>query len=343
MDARVERILRNVIRDPAYSIIVTDEKGITLYVNQSFTDVTGYTNDDMIGKKPGEVLQGIDTESDVKQKLSKDLAALKPTHVKITNYDKEGQKLYFILDIRPSFETMADGSLSHIGFVGIQTDVRESTHDDFYRDRITSTFLTEIAEMKNLIGLMQHDVRDALSGVIAMDSLGMSDHQYTMNAINNCMKIIKRCTMKTDSTNVKSIVDDIIKDVNYRAVSKGITLVNRVPGHIYMFINAGYLFIILRNFIINAIKYGYPHTKVTVSEAMWDVESYITVTDQGDPFSQDIIDKLMTQKSGEIKGTHSIQNGSRSSFIMCRNLLELYGYHIKIISNQQGTHILVGK
>ncbi len=50
------------------AIVVTDEKGLVLWVNKGFTTISGYELDEVIGKKPGDLLQGKGTNlSDIKR------------------------------------------------------------------------------------------------------------------------------------------------------------------------------------------------------------------------------------------------------------------------------------
>lgn len=339
MNEKIIKILRNALHEPAFSLIVSGTDGNTLYVNAPFTDATGFTLEDMIGRKPGAVLQGAETEKDMVNQMHRDLSALRPTHVRVTNYTKAGRKLIFILDIQPVFDNG-----EHIGFVGIQQDISDSSQDDYYRYHVSNKFLMEITQIRNLLGLVQHDIRDALSGVIMRDQLGILDHAYTMEAVNTCLKITERCSVKSETSYVRNLVDDIFCDVQYRAASKRINLVNQVQDDVEMKISAGYLFIVLRNYIINAIKFGYADSTVTVSQH----ESYLSVADQGPGMSEDLIETLLTQEAGEIHEPRSrspqdtTQCGSRTSFIMCRNLLALHGYQVKIQSSSQGTQILVG-
>jgi len=45
---------------------------VIIYVNQAFTDLTGYSADEVLGKTPG-LLQGPETEKTVIDRLSDDL------------------------------------------------------------------------------------------------------------------------------------------------------------------------------------------------------------------------------------------------------------------------------
>jgi PAS domain S-box-containing protein len=76
------------------SIMVTkataDHKNsVIIYVNQAFSNLTGYSADEVIGKTPG-LLQGPETESGVKERLSEDLKNNRTFHGNTINYRKDG-------------------------------------------------------------------------------------------------------------------------------------------------------------------------------------------------------------------------------------------------------------
>lgn len=70
----------------------TDEHGASqvVYVNPQFTELTGYTSEEVLGKTPG-MLQGPDTDQAVLDRLEDDLANDRTFHGKTTNYRKNGE------------------------------------------------------------------------------------------------------------------------------------------------------------------------------------------------------------------------------------------------------------
>ena len=76
------------------SVMVTrasDEHGASevVYVNPQFTELTGYTMEEVLGETPG-MLQGPDTDQTVLQRLEDDLANDRTFHGRTTNYRKDG-------------------------------------------------------------------------------------------------------------------------------------------------------------------------------------------------------------------------------------------------------------
>lgn len=83
--------LANVTFD---SVMVTQassdpKESVVVYVNQAFTELTGYSADDVLGKTPG-LLQGPETDKAVTDRLADDLKNHRTFHGSTINYRKDG-------------------------------------------------------------------------------------------------------------------------------------------------------------------------------------------------------------------------------------------------------------
>lgn len=69
----------------------TDEPGASriVFVNRQFTELTGYTADEVVGETPG-MLQGERTDPEVLKRLADDLRAGRTFHGQTINYRKDG-------------------------------------------------------------------------------------------------------------------------------------------------------------------------------------------------------------------------------------------------------------
>ena len=69
--------------------------GKIIYINPAFTEMTGYSPDEVIGRSPG-VLQGPNTERAVLDKLAEQMRRGELFHGETVNYRKDGSE--FILE-----------------------------------------------------------------------------------------------------------------------------------------------------------------------------------------------------------------------------------------------------
>lgn len=105
-----------------HSIMVTEnlpgeEASTIVYVNDGFTDMTGYTAEDVMGETPG-MLQGPKTEQAVLDRLDERLQNGETFHGETVNYRKDGSEFIIEWKVAP---IVHDGEVTH--YVSVQRDV----------------------------------------------------------------------------------------------------------------------------------------------------------------------------------------------------------------------------
>ncbi len=110
---------------PHIAVILTDAQRRILWVNQSFTKLTGYAMSEVMGKVPGTFLQGPASELDVIERLKYHLQKNLPVKDTITNYRKNGEAYKCKLLIYPIFNP--GGKL--INFIAFEVDEKEVPDD----------------------------------------------------------------------------------------------------------------------------------------------------------------------------------------------------------------------
>ncbi len=100
------------------AVIVTNRSGEIMWVNIGFTNLCGYTLREVIGKKPGPILQGPRTDPETIIRLRQAIRAGQPWDGEILNYKKDGEGYGASLMIRPVHD---QGQL--VGFVGVSSEL----------------------------------------------------------------------------------------------------------------------------------------------------------------------------------------------------------------------------
>lgn len=114
----MQRMLSLVANETDNAVIIIDANGLVEYVNSGFERLTGYSLNEIKGKKPGHVLQGKETDPKTVEKIRHHLRGRTAFYDEILNYSKEGKPYWTSLSINP---VIKDGKL--LNFIAVQADI----------------------------------------------------------------------------------------------------------------------------------------------------------------------------------------------------------------------------
>jgi diguanylate cyclase (GGDEF)-like protein/PAS domain S-box-containing protein len=101
--------------------IITDVDGFIEWVNPGFERITGFTSAEVVGKRPGSVLQFEGTDLETVKQISSAIKNRQPIQTEILNRGKNGRVYWLNLDIQPLVTD--EGGL--VGFMAIESDITE--------------------------------------------------------------------------------------------------------------------------------------------------------------------------------------------------------------------------
>lgn len=130
-----------VARSTTDSLVITDARGQVEWVNEGFTRLTGYTLEDISGKKPGHVLRGEETDWETVESIKENLDAGLGFRTELVNYRKDGCKYWVALEVQPILDS--EGRL--VKWIGISRDIteRRTAEDNLAREK---AFLQRLIE-----------------------------------------------------------------------------------------------------------------------------------------------------------------------------------------------------
>jgi len=101
------------------AVIITDAAGRMEWVNDGFTRMTGFTFDEAMGRTPGSMLQGAETDPQTVEYMRRCLRRGEGFQVEIVNYSRDGRKYWVAAEVQPV--TDDHGAVRH--FVAIERDI----------------------------------------------------------------------------------------------------------------------------------------------------------------------------------------------------------------------------
>ncbi len=119
------KLLSLVANETDNSVVITGPEGLIEYVNPGFSRLTGYSLEQVIGKKPGTVLQGKHTSQETVARIREKLIAREPFYEEILNYSESDEPYWISLSINPVFGE--DGQLTK--FISVQANITDTKLD----------------------------------------------------------------------------------------------------------------------------------------------------------------------------------------------------------------------
>jgi PAS domain S-box-containing protein len=164
------RLLGSAVEQSKESILITDAQldlpgPRIVFVNPAFTQMTGYTAAEAIGKTP-RILQGPNTDQTVRQRLRQTLARGEAFHAEAINYRKDGTEFHIEWDIAPIRNTR--GAITH--FVSIQRDMtgRKRLEEQLIQSQ-------KLESVGKLAGGVAHEFNNIMTVIIGHCELLLND------------------------------------------------------------------------------------------------------------------------------------------------------------------------
>ena len=110
-------------------VVLTDAEGRTEWINEGFTRLTGYYLHEILGRRPGDFLQGPATDQTVVAEIGQQLARGEGLVRQLLNYHKSGRPYFVQFEIQPIIDNQ--GRVTN--FMAIESDVTDRVCDDLRR------------------------------------------------------------------------------------------------------------------------------------------------------------------------------------------------------------------
>ena len=179
------KTLSEVASRTANMVVITDADGRIEWVNAAFTRLTGYARDEVVGERPGALLQGPDTDPATVAMMRERIRNREGFATEVVNYTKSGERYVNQVDVRPVFDDA--GRLTN--FIAVQSDVTiDRDRADLLRQAKEDA--ETIAEEKGqFLASMSHEIRTPLNAVIGLTELllatDLSDQQRQYAQVAN--------------------------------------------------------------------------------------------------------------------------------------------------------------
>jgi PAS domain S-box-containing protein len=228
------RLLESVIVNANDAIVITEAEPVELpgpkiiYVNEAFTRMMGYEQDEVVGKTP-RILQGANTDWDILKQIRTALKKWEPSLVELVNYHKDGSEVWVELSMFP----VTDQIGQYTYWVGLQRDItqRKKTEEALQRQNLRSQLFADVTlkirqslHLEEILQTTVTEVRNLLQADrvlinrLSPDGMGTVTHEAVSPGWNSLIggtymtDVLLPDHPKTDYRSVVQSVEDIEQD-----------------------------------------------------------------------------------------------------------------------------------
>ncbi|WP_348822813.1 PAS domain S-box protein [Flavobacterium aestuarii] len=143
------------------SVIICDSEGRTEWVNSSFTDMSGYELEELIGLKPGKLLQGEESNPETVLYLSEQIKKGEPFSCEIINYSKTGKKYWVKIQGQALYNEWGEISC----FFAIQEDITSRKILEDQKEQLLVSLEKSNNNLEEYAQIVSHDLKSPLRSI----------------------------------------------------------------------------------------------------------------------------------------------------------------------------------
>lgn len=256
----------SIIANMNLGLLEVDNEDRILLANQSFCEISGFSKEELIGKKAAALFMKPKSQEIIHSKTKVRAQGVSDSYeVEVLN--KAGQKRNWLISGAPNFDI--NGKL--VGSIGIHLDITEIKNLEAQKDLLFANLEKSNRELQEYAHVVSHDLKSPLRSINALanwikeDNLQHLDDQSLENFENLENTLEKMEALITGILNYSSIQRDHTQDdaTDIGSVIDGVTELIHIPDHIQ--IKKGSMPVIpidririqqvFQNLISNAVRY----------------------------------------------------------------------------------------
>lgn len=334
-------------------VSITDVQGTITFVNELFSEVSGYSKEELIGQNH-RLLKSGKHEEHFYVDMFKQLVNGQTFNANICNKDKEGRLYWVDTTIVPFINNKGVPE----SYIAIRTDITKQKQAEVELIKSRDDAEKAVIAKSEFLASMSHEIRTPMNGVLGMLGLlantkldeqqlhrvkiAQSSGQALLSLINDILDFSKidadKLDLKITDFDLRSMLGDLSEVMAYSAQTKGLELVFDVTGIESSMVKGDSSRIrqILTNIVGNAIKFT-ADGEVVVSTQMSEVDNNgvllnFTIRDTGIGIPVEKIPTLFDSFSQVDTSTTRKFGGTGLGLAIARKLCILMGGDISVES-----------
>ena len=217
MEAELRK-LSQAVKQSANMVVITDLQGTIEYVNPKFTELTGYTSEEVIGQNT-RLLKSNKQDNTFYHEMWTTITAGKEWHGELQNRCKDGSLNWELMSIAPVYDS--EGKMTN--YIAIKENItrRKQAEEKLHKYAAELEKAKAIAETANkakniFLSNMSHELRTPLNGIIGYTQL-LKQEPELADSILKELNIIEN-----NGTHLLTLISDILDIAKIEAGKMGI-------------------------------------------------------------------------------------------------------------------------
>ena len=355
-----EEKYRNIITNMNLGLLEVDLEEKIEYCNQNFLEISGYTFEELKGKKANDIFSIEESKQIIEEKI-KLREEGKSDSYEIAIRNKSGDLRWWFISGGPN----KNDKNEIIGSIGIHLDITKQK--EIERDLETALIASKAASEAKEVFLanMSHEIRTPLNGIIGMirelstnktieEQFSMIENaqkasKHLLSIINNILDISKieagEIEVKHLNFNLFNVLDDIQSIFENECSKKNIKFEVNTDNRLNSIFKGDEIRIrqVLLNIIGNSLKFTQKGGVKVISSLVDDHEIIqFQIIDTGIGMSRDFLKNIFT-KFHQADNSHERQYGGTGlGMVITKELIDLMNGQISIESElKKGTTITI--
>lgn len=149
------------------SVMLMDRDGRITWVNDSFTRLSGYSFEEALGARPGELLNGRHTDPETIRKLQEGIRNARPIRIEVRNRRKDGSDIWIETSQVPMFNS--EGELETV--IAVERDITAAKEHARQLEEARAAAEEGDRVKSDFLATMSHEIRTPMNGVVGMAQL----------------------------------------------------------------------------------------------------------------------------------------------------------------------------
>ena len=300
----------------------SDLKGVIIYASQALCNITGYTEDELVGY-PHSKLRHPDSDPKVFEELWKTIQSGKTWEGELKNLKKNGDYYWVRSSIMPKY----DSEKNIIGYSSIRENITAEKSKEQFLANMSHELRTPLNAILGFVELIKENTHE--EKILEYSSIIDASGKSLLGIIDDILDFSK---IESGNISIEKIDFDVKKEINIikslfdaKASEKNITLSLLIDKDVPDFINTDIFRIrqVISNLLSNALKFTEENKKILIHASYSNGHLNVNVKDEGKGIAKEKLSHIFDEFAQEDISTTREFGGTGLGLTISRKLIHL--------------------